>query len=413
MWEVGSGTRKSTVWWGAIISNVARNNVAAGLRSVNIRYDAMHGHKSTSATVRFVSASVLEALEGGNRYRRHFWRWVRGGKRGLRGRRSEAPSLLTVHETDSCENADMVADAVHASAKDEVAIQVDLKIRVEAIEAQLHSIVSGKNSREFESDRPSARPLSFARNRLGAELSKPLPGSSAALKKYTDAHAVAPDCLVVQVDCTLLEFKDLCEVATSMVGGGLNINPRHPRSNSIRVLPTNMICFQRFYDMCKVLGVSCAEEVADSLVKTKFGKRENAPVSVRVLGCLSQNKKHPNGPLVLAVGARIGGGLGPEDPVHVLFRRSRVWDQVEGSFADKLTTKAMSLSEFNALEITEDSDTASSAHTLPTDEYLEFTLHWVRTSALTKRFFEEEESSRVLSFLKIAVPFVMFRGLAL
>jgi hypothetical protein len=35
----------------------------------------MHGHESTESTVRFISSSILEELEGVDRHVRHQWRW--------------------------------------------------------------------------------------------------------------------------------------------------------------------------------------------------------------------------------------------------------------------------------------------------------------------------------------------------
>jgi hypothetical protein len=40
-------------------------------------YDTMHGHESKESTVRFISSSILEELDGMGRYVRHQWRWDR------------------------------------------------------------------------------------------------------------------------------------------------------------------------------------------------------------------------------------------------------------------------------------------------------------------------------------------------
>jgi hypothetical protein len=65
--------------------------------------------------------------------------------------------------------------------------------------------------------------------------------------------------------------------------------------------------------------------------------------------------------MVLAV----GHGCNPPEsecnhPLHVLFRKSQVWDPVEGSFAEPLTTNTMSASEIMALYKGDDSASANS-----------------------------------------------------
>ena len=42
-----------------------------------------------------------------------------------------------------------------------------------------------------------------------------------------------------------------------------------------------------------------------------------------------------------------------------------------------------------------------------------FSLKWVRTSPPTERVFETGQSNEILGVLKVFVPFVMFRGLAM
>jgi hypothetical protein len=44
-------------------------------RGSKIKYDTKHGHECTESTVRFISSSILDELEGMGRYVRHQWRW--------------------------------------------------------------------------------------------------------------------------------------------------------------------------------------------------------------------------------------------------------------------------------------------------------------------------------------------------
>jgi hypothetical protein len=48
-----------------------------------------------------------------------------------------------------------------------------------------------------------------------------------------------------------------------------NISSRIPHYNSGRVVPTYTIKFQRFADLCKIFGVTCTEDVTDTLIKIK------------------------------------------------------------------------------------------------------------------------------------------------
>jgi hypothetical protein len=90
--------------------------------------------------------------------------------------------------------------------------------------------------------------------------------------------------------------------------------------------------------------------VTDTLIKIKKEKRNNAPILIRLLGCLRNFSKSNDGPMVLVVGH---GCNSPEsecnNPLHGLFRKSQVRDPVEGSFAEPLTTTRMSASEITAL----------------------------------------------------------------
>jgi hypothetical protein len=137
---------------------------------------------------------------------------------------------------------------------------------------------------------------------------------------------------------------------TSAALDGIRFHPRIPHYNSGRVVPIYTIEFQRYADLCKILGVTCTEDVTDTLMKIKNEKRNNDPILIRVLGSLRKFSNSNDGPMVLV----IGHGCNPQEsecnkPLHVLFRKSQVWDPVKGSFAEPLTTATMSASEIMAL----------------------------------------------------------------
>jgi hypothetical protein len=127
-------------------------------------------------------------------------------------------------------------------------------------------------SRKSLETRKCARTLLFARHKLGVELEKHLLGTSLSLKKYRDAHTVSQNCISVQTDCTLAELEDICKMTTSAALDGIKFHPRITHYNSGRVVCIYTITFQRYADLFKVLGVTCTEDVTDTLMKIKNEK---------------------------------------------------------------------------------------------------------------------------------------------
>jgi hypothetical protein len=84
----------------------------------------------------------------------------------------------------------------------------------------------------------------------------------------------------------------------------------------------------------------------------------------------------------------------------VLFRKSKIWDPAEGSFAEPLTTTTMSASEIMALYKGDDSVSANSTDSVLMEGKDSFTLKWMRTSPPTERVFEAGESNKILVFWK-------------
>jgi hypothetical protein len=70
---------------------------------------------------------------------------------------------------------------------------------------------------------------------------------------------------------------------------GIRFHSRIPHYNSGHAVPTYTITFQRYADLCKVLGVNCTEDVTDTLIKmyvidhiVSHGRSENDEVIMRV-----------------------------------------------------------------------------------------------------------------------------------
>jgi hypothetical protein len=147
-------------------------------------------------------------------------------------------------------------------------------------------------------------------------------------------------------------------MTTSAALDGVRFHPRIPHYNSGRVVPTYSIKFQRYVDLCKVLGVTCTEDLTDTLINIKKEKRNNSPILIRLLGCLMIFQTRMMAlcfwPLDTAVTHRNQISITPW-----MCRKSQVWDPVEGSFAEPLTTTPIA-SEIMALCKGDDSASASS-----------------------------------------------------
>lgn len=413
LWELGESAKKTKVWWGAIVIKTSRCTLTSSTQSATIRYDAMHGYDAIDSKVIFINSSVLEESESRTKHVRHLWRWIEttgseSGGDGISISTAQPADVVNPGDARTAVNIERTGAGVYSG------LYSAILQRVETLECQVRDLTTKRCSEKSLATRECARTLSFARHKLGVELEKPLPGTSLSLNKYRDAHTVSQNCMTVQADCTLAELEDICKMTTSAAFDGIMFHPRIPHYNSGRVVPAYTIIFQRYADLCKVLGVTCAEDVTDTLIKIKKEKRNNTPTSIRLLGCLRNCSNSNEGPMVLAV----GHGCNPPEselnqPLHVLLRKSQVWDPVEGSFAEPLTTTTMSASEIMALCKGDDSASANSTDSVHMEGKDSFTLKWVRTSPPTERVFEAGDSNKILGVLEVSVPYVLFRGLAM
>jgi hypothetical protein len=58
-------------------------------------------------------------------------------------------------------------------------------------------------------------------------------------------------------------------------------------SNDSQVLPSlSNPTFQSSAGICKIIGVTCTEDLTDTLIKIKKEKGNNAPTLIRLLKCL-------------------------------------------------------------------------------------------------------------------------------
>jgi hypothetical protein len=60
LWDLGPGSKKQKVWWGAFVTSGIERSSASAPRGAKIRYDTMHGHGSKESTFCFISSSILK-----------------------------------------------------------------------------------------------------------------------------------------------------------------------------------------------------------------------------------------------------------------------------------------------------------------------------------------------------------------
>jgi hypothetical protein len=184
------------------------------------------------------------------------------------------------------------------------------------------------------------------------------------------------------------------------------------RETSFRAPSSYSIIFETYADLCKVLGVLCIDNVAETIIKTKVDKRENVPISVRLIGCLKQARSTTEGCMIRGVGNSICKIEDYQSPLPVLFRKSQVWDPVGGSFAEPLVTATLTPSEIEEALGGDDSWSQSTTELLDSDRSgAQFEVTWTRTSTVPERLFEVCDGYAIIGYLTVSVPYVLLRGL--
>jgi hypothetical protein len=322
LWAIGDRARKRKVWWSATISSVTRSRNGTFLpKSAKIIYSARLGHAATEAAVTFLSAQELEGVGEGARTSVHLWRWA-----ALRCAEASAPSAASPQSSrsgagsaaDLCVQGEAHRGSSSAAACAQQKLQhADLARGIDALEAHLREI-------RVATAPPLPRPLLFARHRLGKEISKNIPGTASALRKYRDCHTVSQDYLSVTVDCSLRDFEDICDRASECSSAETRFYPRRPPASSFTVPPVYRVSFASYAGLCAVMGLHCLEDIAETIVRMRQDTQSGAPVALRIVGFLSQSEHHPDGPMFLAVAASLSAGIRSPEPVKVLYRQSMV-----------------------------------------------------------------------------------------
>jgi hypothetical protein len=150
-----------------------------------------------------------------------------------------------------------------------------------------------------------------------------------------------------------------------------------------------------------VLEVSCISDVAETLVKIKASNRSE-PVSVRVIRGLKLRQGISDGFMILALGRSVNFDADLESPMHVLYRKSQVWDPVEIAFAEPLTATTKTRSEISALfEHDYFASSSTAERNKPEKSRALFELCWHQTTAISARIFESGKNDEVLGSCSI------------
>jgi hypothetical protein len=106
--------------------------------------------------------------------------------------------------------------------------------------------------------------------------------------------------------------------------------------------------------------------------------------------------------MILALGRSINFDANLKTPLHVLYRKSQMWDPVESAFAEPSTATTKTWSEISALCEHGDVYSSSTAEqNEPEKSGTRFTLCCNQTTALSERFFESWKNDEVLGSLNL------------
>lgn len=412
LWEITERNRKRKVWWSAVVLSIARPLRPDGNSSAILLYAPMLGHKATKSKVRFLSESELDTTELGARRIRQNWRW------GI-DNNSEAGRSPVAQRTTSDSEPDRHSHVLRTELIEKDTVQMQgitpeqyehLVSRVDELEKTVRGNANSQQVHAFSSNEIGARPLIFARQKIGIELQRALHGTTRLIRMYQDAHCVAQDSISVEVDCTLTEFEGICQLASKVDESGVVFSPKYPSMNSSKIPPSYRIEFESYALMCKVLGVTCLDDISETVKKTKLDRRTGAPTMLRIIGVLAQDTTSESGAVALAVASSILPFPEIQRSVSVLFRRTQRWDPVDGIFADKLVTRAMTVQDLAGILQSGDCTTSEADVEGPACPETVFRMTWKRTSKHLEGPFDGSRQETVLGMVEVFIPCVLFRG---
>ena len=415
LWDVTVENSKQNVWWTATISAVESvdSSEQGGIEKwlATILYEPMFGFDSTTATVRFLSRDQLEAIENRNstKHVRHYWRAKDASLSESRGTSQRSHEVLPVA-------ARPIAQAAGSSGKKLGELYADLLVRVDALQNawSAHQCLSHKQ--DLSPDDTAARPLLYARHKLGELLDKPLPTGSSSARMEQGNHSLAQSHLSVQVDCSFAEFAAICHVSKAKHDSAVLFSPHFPLAHTARASPKYEAKFHSFSVLCSAIGVQLAAEATESVKRVRIDRRTKAPIFVRVVGVLAQDADSSEGPMALAVGHSILPDMLPSVTIPTLYRSSRAWDPVDGIFHRPLEAKMMRPQDLVPLFRPSDAvsgsgdDEERNSHADTREGVSCFRIVWNRTTRHIDTTFVDVRPESVLGVLDVSVPCVNVRG---
>jgi hypothetical protein len=283
---------------------------------------------------------------------------------------------------------------------------------VKELENQVNELISHGVGSVTSAELRGARPLAFSRHKVGLELEKLLSFTAASVQRHAEAHIFTPHTFNIQVDCMLAEFEGIFQILQALTNtyGEVSSSPCNPSVQFSRMRENYNTILPSYAVLCGVLGVSRREDI-EATVTMKISERQSkGPVVVRILGAL-KGQSGPSGEdsMALAVSQSILACSESQRKLKVLYRRTFVWDPVEGSFAENLIVQEIPMAELSRPNA-EDYDSSSSDKNARDFTGTEFMIRWERTSWLAGGVFEPFDASSVLRKFSICIPYALFRG---
>jgi len=421
LWEVTEDNMKQNVWWSATMSDLecveSSEEGSIGKWFATLVYEPMFGYDSTTARVHFLSTDQLEVIlkSKATKHVRHYWRTNQDSISESPGpsRHSPEDSPMAVRLS----GAQLGGQAGGKSSKKLAELYADLHARVNALQNawNVHRCLS--STPDLSPEDIAARPLRYARHKLGELIDKPLPVGSSSSRMDQGNHNLTQSHLSVQVDCSLAEFRAICHVSKTKYRSSVIFHPHFPLVLMAKKPLQYEAKFHSFSILCSALGVLHTSEARESVKKVRVDRRSKAPIFVRIIGVLEQKGDSHEGPMALAVGHSILPEVLPLALIPTLYRSSRIWDAVDGIFQDPLQAKMMRAQDLADILLTSDgvSESSNEGHN-PSDTHEGascFKMIWNRTTKHVETTFADVRPEHVLGTLDISVPCVNIRGDAL
>jgi len=397
LWEVTQSGRKSNVWWAAEVFELenGREGVDARPRA-SIKYDAMLGHESTESSVVFLPNQRLQcATETSSKP--HIWRLIDQSSTEQPASDDRSSTSRHVSRREAPMHVQVPSDRIHDGPGLDTIARLD---SLEKVVAGIQAVTSMHIRYQLNWEAAAARPLHFARHKLGIALDKIIPRPQTCTGP--GALTTKQEFLRMQVDCTLEEFENVCRVARESSENGVYFVPSFGATQSQCVNGNSLfVYFTTLSSLCKCLGIRNTDDVARTVWKDRAERASGMPSVIRIVGVMAP-ENNAEGPMSIAIGRSFLCKAGTDETIHVLHRDSRRWDPVEREYPSPLEIKEVQIS--SGRESLETFDTG-----IPSEGC--FAFRWMMTSKFEARSsLSPANKKECYGTLETYVPVVYFRG---